>query len=362
MRWTDRRRLIAEALAAAFLDGDWSSGPMAERAVAALGRPRDWLRPLARRMVRTFPAPPRDAPGELARAIEAEKGLREDPTRWAGLRVIRHFLPSPEMRRDRPDWGAISLGTTGDLASWLGEVIGDLEWLADVRGLGRHPRDPRLGHYVHRWVPKRSGGMRLLEAPKPRLKAIQRRILHAILDRVPPHDAVHGFRAGRSVLTNAQLHAGRAVVVRMDLEDFFVSVATPRVHGVFRTLGYPEEVSRVLTALCTARAPLGVMPNPSPYLTREQMVALDRTRRRYRARHLPQGAPTSPSLANLTAYGMDCASRPRRGRLERRTHATPMTSRSRGTPRSPGWRRGSRRSWPPSRTTRGSACNTARRA
>jgi hypothetical protein len=104
-------------------------------------------------------------------------------------------------------------------------------------------------------MPKRTGGMRLLEAPKPTLKAIQRRVLREILDRVPPHEAAHGFRSGRGILSHARAHAGRTALLRMDVEDFFISIPAGRVHGVFRTLGYPEEAARVLTGLCTSRAP-----------------------------------------------------------------------------------------------------------
>ena len=91
----------------------------------------------------------------------------------------------------------------------------------------------------------------------------------------------------------------------MDLEDFFVSIPATRVYGVSRGIGYPEEASRVLTGLSTSRAPVGQPPATPPPATSAEIAALYRTRQRYRGRHLPQGAPTSPSLANLCAYAMD---------------------------------------------------------
>ncbi len=209
------------------------------------------------------------------------------------------------MRVVAADWGVPALPTTGDIAAWLGEEVEQLAWLADWRGLARLARDPRLSHYVYRWMPKRSGGMRLLEAPKPRLKEVQRRILREILYRVPPHQAAHGFRVGRNVLSHARAHAGQGVVLRMDLEDFFVSIPAARVYGVFRTIGYPEEASRVLTGLCTTRASARETLQTTLSPTPSELAALHRTRLRYRSRHLPQGAPTSPSLANLCCYGMD---------------------------------------------------------
>lgn len=114
---------------------------------------------------------------------------------------------------------------------------------------------------------------------------------------IPPHDAAHGFRAGGSVVTFAQQHIGRAVVVRVDLQAFFTSVFAARVIGMLRTAGYPDEVSRTLAALCTHRTPpdvLAAAPAPDP---------LDLAR--LRTPHLPQGAPTSGALANLAAYRLD---------------------------------------------------------
>ncbi len=241
MRTSGIRRVVAEALAAAFLDGAWSPSSMAERGAVALGRSPRWLQATARRTHEAFPDEPRDRPGEVARAIAGDPGFEEALSdRREVFRVRRFFLPAPAMRAAHPDWHVPPLPTTGDVAAWLGEEVEDLGWLADWRGLGRLERDPRLGHYVCRWMPKRSGGMRLLEAPKPRLKAIQRRILREILDRIPAHEAAHGFRAGRSVLSHARAHSGRRAVLRMDLEDFFVSIPANRVYGVFRGVGYPK--------------------------------------------------------------------------------------------------------------------------
>src|SRR5262249_14468344 len=95
---------------------------------------------------------------------------------------------------------------------------------------------------------------------------------------------------------------GRRVVLRFDLRDFFPSVRRSRVHALFATAGYPRAVARLLTGLCTNVVPDDVWrtaPGPrcgTPWVER----------RRYRPPHLPQGAPTSPALANLCAYRLDC--------------------------------------------------------
>lgn len=212
------------------------------------------------------------------------------------VRDVRGHVPIAASPRMLPGRFAVpALPTTGDLAAFLHLGLGDLLWLADPRHLLRlHPAGP-LQHYFARWVPKRSGGARLLEAPKARLRAVQRRVLREVLGAVPAHPAAHGFVPGRSALTHAAGHVGRAVVVRLDLREFFPSVGRRRVAETFRALGYPDRVADTLTGLCTTCTPRSVAAAaPDGW-----------SAGRYAAAHLPQGAPTSPKLANLAAFGLD---------------------------------------------------------
>src|SRR5260370_28626282 len=82
-------------------------------------------------------------------------------------------------------------------------------------------------------IPKRGGGQRRIYAPAPALKAVQRRILRRLLARLKCHPAAHGFERGQSIVTNALRHVRQAVVLRLDLKDYFESTKVERVRGFF---------------------------------------------------------------------------------------------------------------------------------
>lgn len=179
------------------------------------------------------------------------------------------------------------LHTPEDVAAALEIDVRRLRWLCWHAAATTRP------HYVAFEVPKRSGGMRLLAAPHDQLGRCQQWILRNILERVPAHDAAHGFVRGHSTVTNARPHVGQEVVVNADLKDFFPSITYPRVAGIFRSLGYSAAVASVLALLCTE------CPRRHVELDgRTWHVATG-------PRALPQGASTSPALSNLAARRLD---------------------------------------------------------
>jgi RNA-directed DNA polymerase len=296
--------LVCDALASAFLAGGaWTRRALLARGEAAVGEKTRWMVFIVESVLARFPRAPRDRFRTLARFV-ASLAVLSGAQRISPPSVER--WPVAELAMGARRWDVPSLSTTGELARWLELSPGESEWFADARGLERLDRPERLRHYRYRWVPKRRGGFRLLEAPKLRTKAMQRRILGELLDRIPPHAAAHGFRKGCSVRSHASHHVGRDSVVRIDLQDFFLSVSAARVSAVFRAAGYPEDVAWALALLCAnVGPPVGTAPSLSPYASHAEVAALRRAESMARTRHLPQGAPTSPALANLCAHGLD---------------------------------------------------------
>ncbi len=294
----DARRHVALALADTFLAGNADQASLVAGARRALGRDWRWIahvcRALRKRTGEHFHSFSRDELAEfiLGRDIfsDAWQGPRPHPE-------VRQYCVDPPRPVALPDWveqlALPCLPTHGDLARWLGASAGELDWFAD-HWRNNDPLDERLRHYHYRWVAKKSGGVRLIEVPKERLRHFQRQILRQLLSRIPLHDAAHGFCQGRSALTHATLHGGQEVVIRMDLQDFFASIPSARIQALFSRVGYPIAVASVLARLCTNRVPRSVLRGTDTCI----LNLLGN-------RHLPQGAPSSPPLANLCAFRLD---------------------------------------------------------
>lgn len=293
------RRLLALGLARAFLAGARDRDGLMARGSYALGGQRPpWLTLLVESLL-PLPQPVWEAlePSSLADRLEAHAAL--DAVRAS---IRRWILRGSRMHRPPLGLDAIALPRLDDLAAlagWLGLPADDLDWLAAAPQRRRHDLLHRQ-HYRFSIQPKAGGGARLIEAPKLRLKAAQSHILDDLLSRVPVHEACHGFVRGRSLHAHARSHTGQAVVVRFDLAQFFHSVTGAQVRATFHTLGYAPSVSRELTALCTVCTPEPVLQR----LRDEGWIDAEHARR-LRSAHLPQGAPSSPMLANLCAFALD---------------------------------------------------------
>ena len=295
----DPRRL-AVALADGALAGPWELEPMTSRLAGAAGRRQAWVTRLAAELLAAYPRPPADRPRELTSFILGSNGFDRAQNLPRGLPTPRVFTPTPTSTVRSP-FPTPRLDSAADLADALGIDVDELVTLADTRLRSRRAHSPRIQHYRYRWL-TRPGGARLLEAPRPRLKMRQRQILRDILAPIPVHAAGHGFVTGRSALTGARAHIGADVVLSLDLEHFFASITAPRIWGVLRAAGYPEPVAHLLTGLATHASPVRVLADLPGGPDRGRDFRL---RRRLAAPHLPQGAPTSPQLANLVLFSLD---------------------------------------------------------
>jgi hypothetical protein len=229
------------------------------------------------------------------RRMGSERGRRDDGVRPRAARRLRPGLPRI------PDRRALARLLSGD------PNTSALTWLEDpVRACAQGQlRGP---HYTIQVRRKRSGAPRPILAPRPRLKAVQRVILREILDRLEPPPHAHGFVRGRSIRTHAAAHTGRAVVLQLDVRGFFSQFTFREVSGFFQQLGYGREVARSLAFLTTA--PIRELLAPAgPDVAGVPRAALRAALRQapYGSYHpcLPQGAPTSPALANHLCARLD---------------------------------------------------------
>lgn len=295
---------IADSLAEAMLRGPFEEADLVAAIHSHLGRPQAFARSLVRRAVAYFGTTGRPRRHVLRAFLQGDDGLhralKKLPRRLPmELEVTHTMQPVPAAQH----WQVPPICDAGALMRWLRLGEGEMLWLADPKGLERLALEEKLRNYRYRWLLKRSGGARLIESPKGLLRSLQRRVLHEILDKIPAHDAAHGFREGRSVQSFAITHVNQAGVLRLDLREFFPSVSKRRVVPVFLTAGYPEEVAVLLAALCTNTTPAQVL-DACPAKGRPEIFWWQR--KRLSGLHLPQGAPTSPALANLCAYHLDC--------------------------------------------------------
>lgn len=124
-------------------------------------------------------------------------------------------------------------------------------------------------------IRKRSGGYREINEPSPNLKAIQRKILHKLLERLSISDYAKAYIPGVSLVDNACVHTNKKIILKLDIENFFTNITFVRIHNILLYLGLPKSITYLLSILCTY----------------EDI--------------LPQGAPTSSYLSNLAMYHVD---------------------------------------------------------
>ena len=168
----------------------------------------------------------------------------------------------------------------------LREAFFSLQSRRDVAHLLEIP-DKVLIYYLYRVsasvqytvfsIRKRRGGTREICAPISCIKLVQRKLCHVLQLVYRPKSCVHGFVRGRNILSNAQAHVRREHVLNIDLNNFFPSINFGRVRATFMAKPYSRnsEVATVLAQICCFK------------------------------NQLPQGAPTSPVVANMVCARLD---------------------------------------------------------
>lgn len=130
--------------------------------------------------------------------------------------------------------------------------------------------------YKSVYIPKKDGTKRRIDVPSFALKVTQRWILKEILEKIYVSNRAMAFVPKKNGLKeNAECHKKNIFLLEMDIKNFFHSIREDRIFRLFYDMGYSEKVSAILTNLCTYNG------------------------------SLPQGAVTSPYLANLICYQLD---------------------------------------------------------
>ena len=222
-------------------------------------------------------------------ALPASASRPWDASGWSPVVQRRGIARHPQGSRTQQSRGLPVLTRLDELRELLKIATPkQLGWLLTAT-------DRMAGPYTRFAIAKRDGSDRIICAPRWKLRAVQRRILNAILYKIPPHPAAHGFVPKRSIATNAAPHVGAKLLMKFDLKNFFPTIHWPRVLGLFASLGYYAGDCRLATA----------DRSPNVALTLSRLCCYTPDPADWNRCLTPQGAPTSPAIANLICRGLD---------------------------------------------------------
>jgi RNA-directed DNA polymerase len=178
------------------------------------------------------------------------------------------------MRKESFRIKRLNIAHENSLARGLGYHADDLRVIAETAGGFYKPFS--LSPKQRPFAKKSPKSPRPIDNPTGNLRQAQDGINERLLSRVILPDHIFGAVRYRSIIGNAQCHHGASLLVTLDIRQCFPSITNAHVYSVWANiLGCSPAVASLLTKLTTFE------------------------------RHLPQGAPTSPALANLFIWSID---------------------------------------------------------
>lgn len=202
--------------------------------------------------------------------VEPKPYIAGKKLKWNNVKLNNQSLTSNEKLFEicnKIEIKEITITSVNDVANLLEVPVGQLLYIL------YHKKN----NYKQFMIKKKNGDFRLIYAPEKGLAILQKKLLPILEYFYRPKKSAHGFIKGKSIYTNAKKHIKKKYVVNIDLENYFGTVTFARVYGIFKShpFNFSHPAASVLSKLCTHNG------------------------------FLPQGACTSPIIANLVSVSLD---------------------------------------------------------